>query len=302
MKPTQIDGSVPGTKISSYWESAKKMLGDMNFLQTLIEFDKDHIAQSIIDKLDPYIKDPEFQPAKVSKYVFFFSVIFWRLPFCLVLLVFALVIFFCFSSPPVLSSCVLFLPSFLYYHTHPAHSHNTYRVSQAATSLCLWARAIHQYHNVLQIVKPKQEALRRSEEELREVMAKLQETKKQLEDMEAHIQSVCITCALDLSFSTSSSLLSPLSFSLSFFSLLILLSSLPSLQLMLDYEVATKKKHDLEEQVKTCENQLDRAKRLSGSLGMRPFPLLFVIILIFCSPSLSPLTQAVSTSVGCKRP
>eukprot|EP01116_Phalansterium_solitarium_P008654 TRINITY_DN225_c0_g1_i6.p1 TRINITY_DN225_c0_g1~~TRINITY_DN225_c0_g1_i6.p1 ORF type:complete len:4288 (+),score=2116.54 TRINITY_DN225_c0_g1_i6:207-13070(+) len=56
-----------GQKVPSYWESAKKMLSDMHFLESLIEFDKDHIPDPIIDKLHPYMLNPEFVVAKIQK-------------------------------------------------------------------------------------------------------------------------------------------------------------------------------------------------------------------------------------------
>jgi dynein heavy chain len=56
-----------GIKTLQYWDSAKKMLGDLKFLQTLLEYDKDNIPQATIDKLEIYITNPEFQPAKVKR-------------------------------------------------------------------------------------------------------------------------------------------------------------------------------------------------------------------------------------------
>ncbi len=166
VKPTPRDTSIPGAKVYSYWESAKKLLGEMNFLQSLLEFDKENIPASIIDKIKPYIDDPEFHPSKIQK------------------------------------------------------------ISQAATSLCAWVRAIEKYHQVLLVVKPKRLALSQAEEKLNEVLVNLAAKKHQLAEIEKQIED-----------------------------------------LMLSYKEAMNRKQSLEDQVNTCETQLERAKKLLGALG-----------------------------------
>ena len=71
------------------WAEAKKFLGASNLIQNLKDYDKDHIEDAVIKKLDKYLVDPDFLPAKVSA------------------------------------------------------------VSKAATSLCMWVRAVDVYHRVL---------------------------------------------------------------------------------------------------------------------------------------------------------
>lgn len=66
VKPTLENNG--GIKTLNYWDNAKKMLGDFKFLQTLLEYDKDNIPQATIDKLEPYISNPEFQPVKIKRY------------------------------------------------------------------------------------------------------------------------------------------------------------------------------------------------------------------------------------------
>lgn len=51
----------------SYWGNAKKMISDINFLQSLLDFDKENIPSSVIDKLKVYIEDPEFVPVKIQR-------------------------------------------------------------------------------------------------------------------------------------------------------------------------------------------------------------------------------------------
>eukprot|EP00002_Diphylleia_rotans_P007300 TRINITY_DN1682_c0_g1_i3.p1 TRINITY_DN1682_c0_g1~~TRINITY_DN1682_c0_g1_i3.p1 ORF type:complete len:1955 (-),score=398.96 TRINITY_DN1682_c0_g1_i3:368-6232(-) len=49
------------------WDSAKKILGDTQFLSRLIKYDKDNIPDAVLKKLKRYIDDPTFQPANVAK-------------------------------------------------------------------------------------------------------------------------------------------------------------------------------------------------------------------------------------------
>lgn len=45
------------------WPTAKQMLGDVNFLKKLQEYDANHIPESTIKKLKPYVEHKDFQPA-----------------------------------------------------------------------------------------------------------------------------------------------------------------------------------------------------------------------------------------------
>eukprot|EP00742_Colponemidia_sp_Colp-10_P004283 GILJ01004568.1.p1 GENE.GILJ01004568.1~~GILJ01004568.1.p1 ORF type:complete len:2868 (+),score=508.60 GILJ01004568.1:1-8604(+) len=47
------------------WEEARKLLSDMRLLETLREFDKDHIPTKVLQKLQKYMQDPDFHPDKV---------------------------------------------------------------------------------------------------------------------------------------------------------------------------------------------------------------------------------------------
>ncbi|KAG2448089.1 hypothetical protein HYH02_007114 [Chlamydomonas schloesseri] len=52
------------------WDTAKRLLGDSNFMRSLEEFDKDNIPDANIKKLQKYVEDPTYTPdlvAKVSK-------------------------------------------------------------------------------------------------------------------------------------------------------------------------------------------------------------------------------------------
>merc|ERR1719353_284910 len=48
------------------WVSAKNELNDINFLARLKNFDKDHISNATLKKMDKYTKDQTFQPAQVT--------------------------------------------------------------------------------------------------------------------------------------------------------------------------------------------------------------------------------------------
>ena len=49
------------------WNSAKKVLGESNFLASIKNYDKSHVKDSIISKVKKYINNPEFTPEGVTK-------------------------------------------------------------------------------------------------------------------------------------------------------------------------------------------------------------------------------------------
>ncbi|XP_067934548.1 dynein axonemal heavy chain 3-like [Watersipora subatra] len=60
---------VDGKMVEDYWSAAKKLLGDLKFLDSLKVYDKDNIPASIMSKIrSTYIKNPEFDP-KIIKNV-----------------------------------------------------------------------------------------------------------------------------------------------------------------------------------------------------------------------------------------
>ncbi|KAK7506434.1 hypothetical protein BaRGS_00002546, partial [Batillaria attramentaria] len=67
-KPDKVpapDGS--GKKIDDYWPVSKRILGDMKFLESLHQFDKDNIPVAIMKTIRAkYINDPDFVPEKVK--------------------------------------------------------------------------------------------------------------------------------------------------------------------------------------------------------------------------------------------
>ncbi|PRP75973.1 hypothetical protein PROFUN_01689 [Planoprotostelium fungivorum] len=71
VKPKKIDGEKLGEKVDDYWEPAKsQLLSDPKFLDLLINYNKDAVPESTIQKLQPYIQSNDFRPfvvAKVSK-------------------------------------------------------------------------------------------------------------------------------------------------------------------------------------------------------------------------------------------
>uniref|UniRef100_UPI0037E73D97 dynein axonemal heavy chain 7 n=1 Tax=Semicossyphus pulcher TaxID=241346 RepID=UPI0037E73D97 len=67
IKPDRVpDPSGSGKKVEDYWGPAKKLLGDMRFLQSLHEYDKDNIPQNLITIIrNKYITNPDFVPEKI---------------------------------------------------------------------------------------------------------------------------------------------------------------------------------------------------------------------------------------------
>ncbi|ELU17469.1 hypothetical protein CAPTEDRAFT_228350 [Capitella teleta] len=67
-KPDRIpDPSGSGKKIEDYWGPAKRMLGDMKFLDSLTEFDRDNVPAPIIKQVRAkYAGNPDFDPDKIK--------------------------------------------------------------------------------------------------------------------------------------------------------------------------------------------------------------------------------------------
>lgn len=49
------------------WATAKLVLGDIHFLDRLIAYPKDDISDTLLQKLQEYIKHPDFKPELVAK-------------------------------------------------------------------------------------------------------------------------------------------------------------------------------------------------------------------------------------------
>nr|CAI5837150.1 unnamed protein product [Callosobruchus analis] len=68
VKPERIPDPSTGRKTIDYWGPSKRILGDMNFLQTLKDFDKDHIKPEIMVKIrKDYLPHKDFNPRIVAK-------------------------------------------------------------------------------------------------------------------------------------------------------------------------------------------------------------------------------------------
>lgn len=48
------------------WDASKKLLGEINFLKDLKEFDKNHISDKTLKKIAGYTSNEEFVPEKVG--------------------------------------------------------------------------------------------------------------------------------------------------------------------------------------------------------------------------------------------
>ncbi|KAG8186375.1 hypothetical protein JTE90_026794 [Oedothorax gibbosus] len=68
IKPDRVTDPTTGRKVNDYWGPSKKLLGDMGFLQSLREYDKDNIDPAVMEKIRAeYVILPEFDPANVAK-------------------------------------------------------------------------------------------------------------------------------------------------------------------------------------------------------------------------------------------
>ncbi|XP_038005283.1 dynein heavy chain 1, axonemal [Motacilla alba alba] len=67
-KPKKVAGEKIGTKVDDYWEPGRALLQDpVQFLNSLYDYDKDNIPESVIKAIQPYIDNDEFQPAAIAK-------------------------------------------------------------------------------------------------------------------------------------------------------------------------------------------------------------------------------------------
>ncbi|XP_055844482.1 dynein axonemal heavy chain 12 [Episyrphus balteatus] len=64
----RINDPATGKMVNDYWGPSKRILGDMNFLQALKDFDKDNISPEIMKKIrKDFIPHKDFQPKIVAK-------------------------------------------------------------------------------------------------------------------------------------------------------------------------------------------------------------------------------------------
>nr|CAD7400377.1 unnamed protein product [Timema cristinae] len=67
VKPDRVPDPGTGRMIDDYWGPSKRILGDLKFLESLVQFDKDHIPIRVIKQLEEKIlPDENFDPDKVK--------------------------------------------------------------------------------------------------------------------------------------------------------------------------------------------------------------------------------------------
>jgi dynein heavy chain, axonemal len=72
MTPDRTTDPATGKKAVDYWGPSKRLLGDMGFLQSLKDFDKDNINPDIMKKIrKDFIPHKDFQPNIVAKVCLF---------------------------------------------------------------------------------------------------------------------------------------------------------------------------------------------------------------------------------------
>eukprot|EP00960_Hanusia_phi_P059292 764127-Hanusia_phi.AAC.2 len=63
--PTKVGEA--GKKVDDYWPPGKKLLGDAKgLLDKMFDYDKDHIPDKVIKKIEPFMVNPDFEPDKIS--------------------------------------------------------------------------------------------------------------------------------------------------------------------------------------------------------------------------------------------
>ncbi|XP_055373642.1 dynein beta chain, ciliary isoform X2 [Condylostylus longicornis] len=123
-----LNGRIPKDRS---WKAAKLMMVKVDqFLNDLVNYDKDNIHPNVIEALQDYLKDPEFNPDKIVQ------------------------------------------------------------KSVAAAGLCAWVINLHRYHEIFQIVGPKQKALEDSQEELQEARERLSYLKEKICNLEKKLSQI----------------------------------------------------------------------------------------------------------------
>ena len=56
-----------GKWTSDFWEPSKRLMSDTNFLQSLLDFDRDAISEEVAAQVGPYLSNPDFEPERVAK-------------------------------------------------------------------------------------------------------------------------------------------------------------------------------------------------------------------------------------------
>ncbi|XP_078041170.1 dynein heavy chain 3, axonemal [Augochlora pura] len=68
VKPEKVTDSATGQTVEDYWPASIKVLGDMRFLESLKNFDKDNVPPAYMKKIrDKFINDRSFQPEAIKK-------------------------------------------------------------------------------------------------------------------------------------------------------------------------------------------------------------------------------------------
>ncbi|XP_050431121.1 dynein axonemal heavy chain 1-like [Adelges cooleyi] len=66
IKPLKVAGGALGKKVLDYWEPSRNMMADpAAFLNSLLNYDKENMTEALIQKLEPYIENPNFRPEKI---------------------------------------------------------------------------------------------------------------------------------------------------------------------------------------------------------------------------------------------
>jgi dynein heavy chain len=68
IKPRKINDPAGGVKkVDDYWGPSASLLAEPTFLSDLETYDKDNIDPKIVEKIRPFVADPNFEPEVVKK-------------------------------------------------------------------------------------------------------------------------------------------------------------------------------------------------------------------------------------------
>ena len=67
VKPEKVAAEDGKGKVNDYWKPSQKILGEGNFMQRLLDYDKDNIPPNVVAQIKSYVANPDFQPAVIEK-------------------------------------------------------------------------------------------------------------------------------------------------------------------------------------------------------------------------------------------
>merc|ERR1712048_1288772 len=67
IKPSKVSDPTDGRIRDDYWSPSRRLLNEGNLIRRFLEYDKDHIPNNVIKKVQPYLNNVDFTPERVGR-------------------------------------------------------------------------------------------------------------------------------------------------------------------------------------------------------------------------------------------